>query len=78
MYDAAAQFLLRVANPVDGAEDLFHQFVHIVGATVGKFPFGQRSDAFIGIELRSIRRKVLDAQAAMLVQKLFDRRSLVS
>ncbi len=52
--NTATQFLLRVANPVDGAEDVFHQFVHIVGATVRQFPFGQRPDSFIGVELRSV------------------------
>jgi hypothetical protein len=56
---------------------VFHQFVRIVEATVGQFPFGQRPDSLIGVELRSIGRKVLDAQAATLAWKLFDRRSLV-
>ena len=77
MRNAAAQFLLRVANPVDGAEYVLHQFVHIVGATVGQFPFGQRPDSFIRIELRGIRRKILDAQAAMPAEKLFERRPFV-
>jgi hypothetical protein len=31
----------------------------------------------MGVKLRSIRRKVLDAQAAMLAEKLFQRRPFV-
>jgi hypothetical protein len=35
--------------PFDGVEEVFHQFVRVVGATVGQFPFGQRPDSFIGM-----------------------------
>ena len=66
-----------MSNAVDGAEDVFHQFLHIVGATVGKFLFGKSPNSFIGVELRCIRRKVLDAQASMLIEKLLDWRSFV-
>ena len=75
--DTAAQLLWRITNCFDGSEDIFHQFIHIVGAAVGQFPFCQRPDSFIGIELRSMRRKVLDAKAAMLAEQLFDRLSFV-
>src|SRR5260370_563466 len=77
MRDAGTQFLRGIADAFDRTEDVFHQFVHVAGATVGQFPFGQRPDPFIGVKLRCIRRKVLDPQATMLVQQLFDRCSFV-
>lgn len=68
---------MRVADAVDGADDVFHQFVDILGAAVGQLPLGQGPNAFVGIQLRRIGRKVLDAQAAMFFEDLFDGRSFV-
>ena len=70
--DATTQCFGRAAKGFDGNENVFHQFVDIVGATVCQFPFGQRPDSFIGVELWIIGRKVLNAKAAMLAQKFFD------
>jgi len=36
--DAAAQFLRRRANAIDGAQDVFHQFIDVPGAAIGQFP----------------------------------------
>nr|WP_026441623.1 hypothetical protein [Pseudacidobacterium ailaaui] len=77
MGDAAARFVGRVSDCFDSAEDIFQWFIHIVGATVCQYLFGQNPDAFIRVELRSIGRKVLDAQAAMPAKNLFYRPCLV-
>lgn len=65
MRDAAAQFGRGVPDAVDGAEDVFHQFVGMVRAAVGEFSFGQRPDSFIGVEVRGVGGEMLDAQAGM-------------
>ncbi len=57
---------------------MLDQLLHIIGATIGEYTFRQRPDPFIEVELRSIGRKVLDMQAAVLSQKLLEGRSLVS
>ena len=61
MEDAAAQFLRRGSNPVDRTDDVVHQLVHVERTAVGELSFRQRPNAFIGIELWSVSRKVLDA-----------------
>ena len=67
--DAAPQFLGRCAKPVDGTDDVVHQFVNVERAAVGELAFGQRPDAFIGIELGSVSGKVLDVQARVPTQE---------
>jgi hypothetical protein len=62
---------------VDGSDDVLDQLLHIIGATVGECAFRQRPNPFVGVELRSIGRKVLDMQAAVLLQKLLEGFSLV-
>lgn len=39
--DAAAQFGRGVPDAVDGADDVFHQLVGMIRATVGEFSFGE-------------------------------------
>lgn len=77
MEDAAAQFLGGGSDPVDRTDDIVHQFVHVERAAVGEFSFRQRPDAFIGIELGSVSRKVLDVQAGMPTQELGQRCTVV-
>ncbi len=62
---------------MDGTKDIVDQFIEIARATVCQFPFGQRPDALIGIELRCISGKIFDAQAPMFVENPFDWRSFV-
>ncbi len=68
---------MGVADAVNGSDNVFHQFVYILGAAVGQLPLGHRPDALVWIQLRRIGRKVLDAQAAMFFEDLFDGRSFV-
>src|SRR5437667_6980473 len=60
--DAATEFVWGSSNSIDRADDVVHQLVRVEGAAVGEVPFGQRPNAFIGIELRSVRGKVLEVQ----------------
>lgn len=62
---------------MDRTDDVVHQAVKVKGAAVGKFSFRQRPDTFIGIELRSVSRKVLDVQARMPTQEFRQRFTLV-
>jgi hypothetical protein len=54
---------------MDGADDVFHQLIHIIRAAIGEFSFGERPDSFIGIEVRSVGGKMLDAEAGMLLEE---------
>jgi hypothetical protein len=71
--DAAAQFLRGGSNPVDGRDDSVHQLVHVERTAVGEFSFGERPNAFIGIELWSVSRKVLDVKTRVSPQKVVER-----
>jgi hypothetical protein len=77
LQDAAPQFVWRATNPVDGADDIVHQLVHIERAAVGEFSFGQRPNAFIGIKLRSVGGKVLNPQARVPTEQPRQRFALV-
>ena len=77
MEDAAAQFVWRVPNSVDGADDIVHQLVYIERATVGEFSFGQGPNTFVRIKLRSVSWKVLDAQARVATEQPRQRFALV-
>ena len=77
MEDAAPQFLGRGSKPVDRTDDIVHQFVNVERAAVGEFSFSQGPHAFIGIELGSVSRKVLDVQAWMPTQELCQRFTVV-
>src|SRR6516164_2862977 len=37
--DAAAQFLRRRANAIDGAQDVFRQYIDVPGAAISQFSF---------------------------------------
>jgi hypothetical protein len=67
--DAAAQFLRGGSNPVDRTDDGVHQFVPVERTAVGEFSFGERPNAFIGIEFWSVGGKVLDVQARVSTEK---------
>jgi len=71
--DAAAQFLGRGSNSVDRTDEGVHPMVRVKGTTVGEFSFGERPDTFIGIELRSVSRKVLDVPAPVPAEELLPR-----
>jgi hypothetical protein len=51
--------------------------VHVERAAVGEFSFGERPNTFVGIELGSVRRKVLDVQAPVPTEELPKRCPLV-
>lgn len=62
---------------MDRTDDIFHQLVSVERAAVGEFAFSQRPNAFVGVELGSISRKVLDVQARVLTEELCQRSTLV-
>ncbi len=77
MHDAAAQFGRGLPDAVDGANDVFHQLIDMVRTTVGEFPFGQRPDSFVGIEVRGVGGKMLDVKAGMSLEQVLERLPLV-
>lgn len=77
MEDTAPQFLGRGANGVDRADDVIHQLIDVEWAAVGEISFGQGPDPFIGIEIRSVSRKVLNMEARVLPEKFSERRAVV-
>jgi hypothetical protein len=75
--DAAPQLFGRGSNSVDGTDDIVHQLVHVERAAVGEFSFGQRPNAFVGVEVGSVGGKVLDVQARVAAEKPPQRRAVV-
>jgi hypothetical protein len=71
--DAAAEFLGRAANLIDGSNDGRHQLVHVERAAVGEVAFRPRPNPFIGVEVRGVSGKVLDVQARVSPQELGER-----
>lgn len=65
MEDAAAEFFRRASNLVDGGDHGLHQLIPVERAGIGKVSFGQRPDAFVGVELGSVGGEVLDTQAGV-------------
>jgi len=63
---------------IDRTDDVVHELVRVERAAVGEVPFGQGPNAFIGIELGSVRGKVLDVEARVSTQELAQRFAVVS
>jgi hypothetical protein len=78
LHDAATQFGRGPSDTIDGADDVFHQLIAIIRAAVGEFPFGERPDSFIGIEVRGVGGKMLDAKTGMLLEEVLEWLPLVS
>jgi hypothetical protein len=51
---------------------LLHEFIKVVGPSVGKVALVVSPDELVGVELRGIRGKAVDVQARIVVQKLLD------
>ena len=75
--DTATQFFGRASNSVDGTDDRVHQIVHVERTAVGEFPFRQRPNPFVGVEVGSVGRKVLDVQARVSAEEFVQRRAVV-
>jgi hypothetical protein len=75
--DAATEFVGRSSNAVDRADDVFGKLFHVERAAVGQFAFGQRPNAFVGVEFGGVSRKVLDAQARVTVEEMGEGRAVV-
>jgi hypothetical protein len=75
--DTAAKFLGRVPDTVDGIHDRVHQLEGVEWGAVGEFAFRQGPDPFVGVEVGSVGRKVLDVQAGMATEELGERRAVV-
>src|ERR1700740_2146419 len=68
----AAQFLGRGFDPFDRTEDVFHQLIDILRASVGNVPFGERPHSFVGVEFRGVRRKIFDREERVLVHEVLE------
>jgi hypothetical protein len=75
--DTAPKSFGRGSNGVDRAHDVIHQLVDVERTAVGKFSFGERPNAFIGIEVRGVSRKVLDVETRLLAEELVKRSTVV-
>ena len=75
--DTAAQFFVRASSLVDRGDEGLHQLVHIERAAVGEVSFGERPDAFVGVKLGSVGRKVLDLQPQVSAEEPRQRRAIV-
>jgi hypothetical protein len=77
MSDARAQEA-RVSDQLfqDGGE-MKVELVDVVGARVGERPFGDRPDAFVGIQLRGVGREPLEPQAWKRAAEVAQRIALV-
>jgi hypothetical protein len=73
--DTATQSLRRASDLINGSDDRLHQLVRVERATVGEVPFGQRPNAFIGVEVGSIGGKVFDVQARVAAEELGEKRA---
>ena len=51
--------------------------MQVVGSTVGEFPFGERPNTLVGIQLRGVGWEVLDAQTRMPPLEFVQQTSLV-
>ena len=73
MKDATPQFRRRLPDTFDRTDNIAHEFIDVVGATVRELPLGQRPDTLIGIEVRRIGWEILDVEARMLALELAER-----
>jgi len=71
--DTAPKFVGRVSDSVDGIDDRVHQFDRVEWGAVGEFAFRQGPDPFVGVEVGSVGRKVLEAQAGVATEELSSR-----
>ena len=71
------QLLARRSNAVDRTNDICHQFFDVLGTTIGEFSFGQRPDAFIGVEVRGVGGKMLDFETRVSSAKFLERSPLM-
>jgi len=76
--DAAAQFVGRGSNPVNGTDYGIHQLVDVERATVGQLAFGERPYPLVGVEVGSVGGKVLDMQTRVSAPELGERQAVVS
>ncbi len=58
--DAAAQFLGRASNLIDGSDDGLHQLVHVKWTAVGEVAFRPGPNPFVGVEVGGVSGKVLE------------------
>ena len=77
MQDATPQFRWRTSDTVNRTDDVFHQFIDVLGAAIGEFSLGQRPNSFIGVEFRGVGRKMLDSETRVLTEELLERFSLM-
>jgi hypothetical protein len=62
---------------MDRTDYVVHQLVNVERTAIGELSFGQGPNGFVGIELRSVSRKVLDVQARVSTEELLQRFAVV-
>ncbi len=67
MMDASSKALGRSLDVSKRAAKATTQCGNVVWATVGEMPFGVGPDGFVGVELRSVGRKVFEMQPGELM-----------
>ena len=76
--DASSKAALGPLDVSKRAAKMTTHHGEIVGSTVGQTPFGVSPDSFVGVELRGVRRKVLEMQSRKSAADLPNRFSFVN
>jgi len=77
LQDAAAKFRGRLADAVDGTDQVVHQLLDVVRATVGQISLGLCPDPLVRVEFRGVGGEVFDMEAGMLALEFCQRFSMV-
>jgi len=72
--DAPAKPVLVSRQSLQLAPERCAQLLHLIGASVRQFPLDRAPHAFIGVQLGSVRRQVLDSKSSVPCQQLADGR----
>jgi hypothetical protein len=78
LHDASAKSFGRLADAINGTNDIVEEFVPVIGATVCEVPLGLSPDAFVRIQGRCIGRQILQMQARMPDEDVLNELSFVS
>src|ERR1700688_4798414 len=73
----ACNFLAGAWKAVDGRMTSALHFFNVFGTTIGEFSFGQRPDAFIGVEVRGVGGEMLDFETRVSSAKFLERSPLM-
>ncbi len=77
MDNAASKSCGRPPDSLDRTDEIVHQLLDIVAATIGQFGLGERPNSLIRVEIRRVGREMLDVQPGLLDPELLQRVPLV-